>query len=140
MNNATIKDCTDVSWHYCAQRDMTQLRALCPMRCNCHVPPLYQIGGKKTLAGYFQSPQGGCPRSCQAQLKTSNEIRFVKGDSPLSKGSTAKCLDLVPESIIFSGSDTSRSSEGCLVNNTIAADCSELPSEAFWWLTFAVGL
>jgi len=28
----------------------------------------------------------------------------------------------------------------CLVNGTVAADCNELPPDAFWWLTFAAGL
>eukprot|EP00959_Pyramimonas_sp_CCMP1952_P343635 7198224-Pyramimonas_sp.AAC.1 len=83
---------------------MTQLRALCPVRCNCHVPPTYEIEGQKALAGYFQSPRGGCPQSCRAQLATSNELRFVRGTAPNSTGTNSTagwCADVEPDAIIF---------------------------------------
>jgi hypothetical protein len=143
MNDTSISTCADVSWHYCTRRDMTQLRALCPVHCNCNVPPTYEVLSRKALAGYFQSPQGGCPQSCQAQVETSNEILFVKGPSPFSGGlnSTAgRCTDLGPDAIVFGGSGSMKSSVECLVNGTVSADCSGLPPDAFWWLTFAAGL
>jgi hypothetical protein len=141
LGNTTISSCSDVSWHYCTQRNMTQLRALCPKRCNCHVPPTYDITGRRAFAGYFQSPQGGCPQSCQAQLQTTNQIRFVLGESPFAgtsgnSNSNNGCADLEPHKIV------DNSSAGCLVDGTVATDsvCRELPSEAFWWLTFTAGL
>jgi hypothetical protein len=135
MKNTSIEACADVSWHYCTLREMTQLRALCPVRCNCHVPPTYElVGNKKALAGYFQSPQGGCPQSCQPQLETSNTIRFVQGNA------TGRCTDLEADDIVLKGSTRMKSSSQCFVNNTIDADCSELPPKAFWWLTFVAGL
>jgi hypothetical protein len=143
---SSIKSCDDVSWHYCTQREMTQLRALCPVRCSCHVPPTYDLDGKRALAGYFQSPQGGCPQSCQAQLETENEISFVTGPSPRTKGEVGKCTDLGPDKFVSTPDDVdfhgffTKSSAECLVDKTIAADCSALPPEAFWWLTFAAGL
>jgi hypothetical protein len=134
MENTSIESCDDVSWHYCTRREMAQLRALCPVRCSCHVPPTYELLGKKTLAGYFQSPQGGCPQSCQKQLETSNEISFVTGESPLARGSVGKCTDLGQDKFVSFGS------ADCLVDKTVASDCSDLPPEAFWWLTFVAGL
>jgi hypothetical protein len=134
MENTSIESCDDVSWHYCTRREMSQLRALCPVRCNCHVPPTYVIEGRKAFAGYFQSPQGGCPQSCQKQLETSNEISFVTGESPLARGSVGKCTDLEQDEFFSFGS------ADCLVDKTVASDCSELPPKAFWWLTFVAGL
>jgi hypothetical protein len=135
MENTSIESCDDVSWHYCTRREMSQLRALCPVRCNCHVPPTYVIEGRKAFAGYFQSPQGGCPQSCQKKLETSNEISFVTGESPLARGSVGKCTDLEQDEFFSFGS------ADCLVDKTVAPDCSELPSaKAFWWLTFVAGL
>lgn len=156
-NSTAINSCDDVPWQYCARREMTQLRALCPVHCNCHVPPTYEIGGGRapatSRAGYFQSPQGGCPQSCQAQVETSNEILFVTGPSPFSGstnstlGTAGRCLDVGPEEIVFGGSESMSSSAECLVYEehdstmiTVAASCSGLPSVAFWWLTFAAGL
>ncbi|CAK0866078.1 unnamed protein product, partial [Prorocentrum cordatum] len=143
MGNASIITCAEIPWEYCARREMTQLRALCPVRCNCHVPPTYEIEGQKALAGYFQSPRGGCPQSCRAQLVTSNELRFVKGTAPNSTGTSStagRCADAEPDAIIFGGDGSMKSSKECLVNGTVAAECGGLPPDAFWWLSFAAGL
>ncbi|CAK0868153.1 unnamed protein product [Prorocentrum cordatum] len=143
MGNASIITCAEVPWGYCARREMTQLRALCPVRCNCHVPPTYEIEGQKALAGFFQSPRGGCPKSCRAQLMTSNELRFVRGAAPNSTGANStdgRCADVEPDAIIFGGDGSMKSSKECLVNGTVAAECGGLPPDAFWWLSFAAGL
>jgi len=143
MQNTSISTCADVPWELCGRREMTQLRALCPVRCSCHVPPTYEIDSLRALAGYFQSPQGGCPQSCQSQVKTSNEMHFVRGPAPFSDGigSTAgRCTDLGADAFVVGGSGSMKSSVECLVNGTVAADCSGLPPDALWWLTFTAGL
>jgi len=62
--------------------NMTPVRALCPVTCGCATIDA-------PAAGYFASPTLGCPRSCEASMKSLSEAKAAFTGLP--------CVDATPE-------------------------------------------
>jgi len=70
LGDTTIADCEDVPWQKCGEYDMAELRAICPVHCQCDKPGRY----RSAYAGFFQTSAGGCPLQCDVMKAARNEI------------------------------------------------------------------
>jgi hypothetical protein len=72
LGNSSIKSCVadrETIWPLCGFKNMTALRAICPITCGCaRLLPQY--------AGFFAHPAGGCPVSCKAR-SSAMELYFM---------------------------------------------------------------
>jgi hypothetical protein len=104
MQNTSINNCQDVPWQQCAELNMTQLRALCPRRCNCDRPPLISPG----YAGIFRTPASGCPAQCATLTASYNEISYQKASpyQAVDALSVHSCTDVQPEKFIHDAIQT----------------------------------
>jgi hypothetical protein len=70
LGNDSITNCEDVAWQLCGEYDLADLRAICPVRCECDMPGRY----RSAYAGFFQTSAGGCPSQCDVLKAARNEI------------------------------------------------------------------
>jgi hypothetical protein len=98
VGNSSLTSCDDVPWQSCAELGNVQLRAICPMRCNCHKAPTNAPG----YSGLFRSPASGCPSQCTSLTASFNEIIYMTGSLEESKGAQ-ECQDAQPHEFIHWG-------------------------------------
>jgi len=96
--NRSLAGCDDVPWQSCAQLDSVQLRATCPMRCNCHKAPTNAPG----YSGIFRRPANGCPSQCTSLTASFNEILYMTGSLEEDEGAQ-HCKDLRAEEFVHAG-------------------------------------
>jgi hypothetical protein len=96
--NMSHTDCSNIPWQWCSSSNYSQLRALCPMTCNCHYPSRYFWG----LSGYFHSPAGGCPGQCESIVASFNELYHATNPLVEEQGYIA-CDDVDEAKLIFQG-------------------------------------
>eukprot|EP00928_Gymnodinium_smaydae_P027372 TRINITY_DN21193_c0_g2_i1.p1 TRINITY_DN21193_c0_g2~~TRINITY_DN21193_c0_g2_i1.p1 ORF type:complete len:994 (+),score=168.96 TRINITY_DN21193_c0_g2_i1:72-3053(+) len=84
ITGRNVSSCSDVPPILCKFMNMTELRALCPVRCACQdfLAP---------FKGFFAGPNWGCPKSCE-------EIMRAKAEYDLAEGYYQKCDDVPSES------------------------------------------
>jgi len=87
----SITDCQDVPWQYCSQWNMTQLRALCPVRCSCNRPT-----DDGALTGFFGHPNYGCPAQCTSLVSAYSEHEYLRLGATYANWSV-DCADHEPD-------------------------------------------
>lgn len=94
--NMSHTDCSNIPWQWCSSSNYSQLRALCPVTCNCHYPVRYFRG----YSGYFQSSAGGCPGQCKFLVASFNEVYHATNPMDEYKG-YIPCSDVDADTLVF---------------------------------------
>lgn len=76
LDDTSIQSCDDVAWQRCGENDRADLRAICPVHCQCDMPGRY----RSAYAGFFQTSAGGCPSQCDVLKAARNEILHGAAD------------------------------------------------------------
>jgi hypothetical protein len=70
--NNSVTKCDLVPTEFCAKKNMTALRAVCPVRCNCQ-------DFSTPIRGFFAGPKWGCPQECDDMMKADAEKQLADG-------------------------------------------------------------
>lgn len=94
-NDTSITSCFD-AMKYCEELQHTTVRALCPDTCGCA-----NTVDQGSMAGFFGSPQFGCPAQCATKLRVVGEVMIQQ-----NHGSSMPCHDwgdwhLAPYAAVF---------------------------------------
>jgi len=117
VDDPTILSCQDVDWRLCSQQDMSELRALCPVMCNCNLP-----SDRGAITGFFGHPKFGCPVQCASQVAANSERYYLEH---LGDDYDLKCADLESDDLIYTGGecvDSDWNSDGDKFGETCWAD------------------
>jgi hypothetical protein len=119
LQNSSVDSCQTVPWQACSDLGNAALRAICPVRCGCDLPARYY----QALAGFFQTPTGGCPQQCQVLSSSANELLSSTAvfEMVTSPGRYA-CEDL--DETQFSFSESCVDTDGGIAVNKQNRDCS----------------
>jgi len=137
LNDTSVQNCSDVAWQLCGEYDRADLRAICPVHCECDMPGRY----RSAYAGFFQTAAGGCPSQCDVLKAARNEILQGAAAVQLSLATTDgvfACQDLGEDAFSFDDSCVnldqfgpyySRNLKNCDVMQQ--SDCSGLDDSDF---------